>query len=150
MIHRISSSTSTSYVTLLQETRGGPWQEEVTAGCCSLQAAPDPDHAALLGPAKEPVLASCVRSFMSWMAEKAERGTSAFLESLPSLSKEDFHIVMIGLDGAGKTTALYRLKFDHYMNTVPTVGFNCERVKGTVGRSRGLTFLIWDVGGQER
>ena len=87
MIHRISSSTSTSYVTLLQETRGGPWQEEVTAGCCSLQAAPDPDHAALLGPAKEPVLASCVRSFMSWMAEKAERGTSAFLESLPSLSK---------------------------------------------------------------
>ena len=59
----------------------------MTAGCCSLQAAPDPDHAALLGPAKEPVLASCVRSFMSWMAEKAERGTSAFLESLPSLSK---------------------------------------------------------------
>ena len=57
---------------------------------------------------------------------------------------------MIGLDGAGKTTALYRLKFDHYMNTVPTVGFNCERVKGAVGRSRGLTFLIWDVGGQER
>ena len=137
-------------IKLLQETRGGPWQEEVTAGCCSLQAAPDPDHAALLGPAKEPVLASCVRSFMSWMAEKAERGTSALLESLPSLSKEDFHIVMIGLDGAGKTTALYRLKFDHYMNTVPTVGFNCERVKGTVGRSRGLTFLIWDVGGQER
>merc|ERR1711994_761613 len=84
------------------------------------------------------------------MTEKAERGTSALLESLPSLSKEDFHIVMIGLDGAGKTTALYRLKFDHYMNTVPTVGFNCERVKGTVGRSRGLTFLVWDVGGQEK
>ena len=36
------------------------------------------------------------------------------------------------------------------MNTVPTVGFNCERVKGTVGKSRGLTFLIWDVGGQEK
>ena len=87
---------------------------------------------------------------MSWMAEKAEKGTNAFLESLPSLSKEDFHIVMIGLDGAGKTTALYRLKFDQYMNTVPTVGFNCERVKGTVGKSRGLTFLIWDVGGQEK
>ena len=55
---------------------------------------------------------------------------------------------MIGLDGAGKTTALYRLKFDQYMNTVPTVGFNCERVKGSLGRSRGLTFLVWDVGGQ--
>ena len=34
---------------------------------------------------------------MSWCAEKAERGTSAILESLPSLSKEDYHIVMIGL-----------------------------------------------------
>ncbi len=27
-----------------------------------------------------------------------------------------------GLDGAGKTTALYRLKFDQYINTVPTIG----------------------------
>jgi len=33
---------------------------------------------------------------------------------------------------------------------VPTIGFNCERVRGTVGKSRGLTFLIWDVGGQEK
>ena len=87
---------------------------------------------------------------MSWMAEKAEKGTNAFLDSLPSLSKEDFHIVMIGLDGAGKTTTLYRLKFDQYTNTVPTVGFNCERIKGSMGRSKGLTFLIWDVGGQEK
>ena len=33
---------------------------------------------------------------------------------------------------------------------MPTIGFNCERVRGSVGRSRGLTFLIWDVGGQEK
>ncbi|CAG2118602.1 unnamed protein product, partial [Medioppia subpectinata] len=39
------------------------------------------------------------------------------------------HIVMLGLDSAGKTTALYRLKFDQYLNTVPTIGFNCEKVK---------------------
>lgn len=38
------------------------------------------------------------------------------------------HIVMLGLDSAGKTTALYRLKFDQYLNTVPTIGFNCEKV----------------------
>lgn len=87
---------------------------------------------------------------MNWMAEKAERGTSALREAMPSLSKEDYHVVMIGLDGAGKTTALYRMKFDQYVNTVPTIGFNCERVKGTMGRSRGLTFLVWDVGGQEK
>lgn len=35
---------------------------------------------------------------------------------------------MLGLDSAGKTTALYRLKFDQYLNTVPTIGFNCEKV----------------------
>ena len=36
--------------------------------------------------------------------------------------------MMIGLDSAGKTTVLYRLKFDQYVNTVPTIGFNCEKV----------------------
>ena len=139
------------------ETRGAGdmWADEATAGCCSLQPSHGAtDYDSLISghglQSKEPILSNCVKNFMSWMAEKAEKGTNAFLESLPSLSKEDFHIVMIGLDGAGKTTALYRLKFDQYMNTVPTVGFNCERVKGTVGKSRGLTFLIWDVGGQEK
>lgn len=57
---------------------------------------------------------------------------------------------MLGLDSAGKTTALYRFKFDQYLNTVPTIGFNCEKVKGTVGRSKGQNFLVWDVGGQEK
>ncbi|KAK9503205.1 hypothetical protein O3M35_011823 [Rhynocoris fuscipes] len=57
---------------------------------------------------------------------------------------------MLGLDSAGKTTALYRLKFDQYLNTVPTIGFNCEKVKGALGRSKGVSFLVWDVGGQEK
>ncbi|KAJ6635931.1 ADP-ribosylation factor-like protein 4C, partial [Pseudolycoriella hygida] len=60
------------------------------------------------------------------------------------------HIVMLGLDSAGKTTALYRLKFDQYLNTVPTIGFNCEKVRGQVGRAKGAQFLVWDVGGQEK
>ena len=98
------------------ETRAGAdtWQEEPTAGCCSLQQTGQDCDSLLSQSAssKEPLLSNCVKNFMSWMAEKAEKGTSAFLDSLPSLSKEDFHIVMIGLDGAGKTTALYRLKFD--------------------------------------
>ena len=131
----------------------GAWSEDPPTGCCALQRQ-DRDYDSLLVtqecPTKQPVVANCVKNFMSWMAEKAEKGTNAFLDSLPSISKEDFHVVMIGLDGAGKTTALYRLKFDQYMNTVPTVGFNCERVKGTLGKSKGLTFLIWDVGGQEK
>jgi ADP-ribosylation factor-like protein 4 len=60
------------------------------------------------------------------------------------------HIVMLGLDSAGKTTALYRLKFDQYLNTVPTIGFNCEKVKVRSGRIKGHTFLVWDIGGQDK
>ncbi|XP_069968403.1 uncharacterized protein Arl4 isoform X2 [Bactrocera oleae] len=57
---------------------------------------------------------------------------------------------MLGLDSAGKTTALYRLKFDQYLNTVPTIGFNCEKVQGILGKAKGIQFLVWDVGGQEK
>ena len=68
-----------------------------------------------------------------------------------SLSKLDnVHVVMLGLDSAGKSTVLYRLKFDQYVNTVPTVGFNCEKVKGTSGKAKGVSFMIWDVGGQDK
>ncbi|XP_055372494.1 ADP-ribosylation factor-like protein 4A [Condylostylus longicornis] len=71
------------------------------------------------------------------------------LDSLPS-TQGTLHIVMLGLDSAGKTTALYRLKFDQYLNTVPTIGFNCEKIRGTVGKAKGVQFLVWDVGGQEK
>ena len=60
------------------------------------------------------------------------------------------HLVMLGLDSAGKSTVLYRLKFDQYVSTVPTVGFNCEKVKGTSGKAKGVSFVIWDVGGQDK
>lgn len=74
---------------------------------------------------------------------------SSLLDALPS-TQGTLHVVMLGLDSAGKTTALYRLKFDQYLNTVPTIGFNCEKVKGTTGRAKGVSFLVWDVGGQEK
>ncbi|XP_050735211.1 ADP-ribosylation factor-like protein 4C [Eriocheir sinensis] len=73
----------------------------------------------------------------------------SLLDALPSLNAP-LHVVMLGLDSAGKTTALYRLKFDQYLNTVPTIGFNCEKIKGTSGRCKGTSFLVWDVGGQEK
>ncbi|XP_030244146.1 ADP-ribosylation factor-like protein 4C isoform X2 [Drosophila navojoa] len=70
------------------------------------------------------------------------------LDALPT--QGTLHVVMLGLDSAGKTTALYRLKFDQYLNTVPTIGFNCEKVQGTLGKAKGVHFLVWDVGGQEK
>ena len=60
------------------------------------------------------------------------------------------HVVILGLDSAGKSTVLYRMKFDQYMSTVPTVGFNCEKVKGHSGKAKGVSFMIWDIGGQDK
>ncbi|XP_008198970.1 ADP-ribosylation factor-like protein 4A [Tribolium castaneum] len=74
---------------------------------------------------------------------------TSLLDALPS-GQGTLHVVMLGLDSAGKTTALYRLKFDQYLNTVPTIGFNCEKVKGMMGKAKGINFLVWDVGGQEK
>ncbi|XP_075224684.1 ADP ribosylation factor-like 4 isoform X2 [Lycorma delicatula] len=87
-------------------------------------------------------------SYVNGMGANMGKNTS-LLDALPS-TQGTLHVVMLGLDSAGKTTALYRLKFDQYLNTVPTIGFNCEKVKGTTGRAKGISFLVWDVGGQEK
>ena len=59
------------------------------------------------------------------------------LQSLVTLgSSGGYHCVMIGLDGSGKTTILFRLKYGQYTNTVPTIGFNCEKVTN-------CDILIW-------
>ncbi|XP_063308480.1 ADP-ribosylation factor-like protein 4A [Pelobates fuscus] len=60
------------------------------------------------------------------------------------------HIVILGLDCAGKTTVLYRLQFNEFVNTVPTKGFNAEKIKVPLGNSKTVTFHFWDVGGQEK
>ncbi|CAO1335443.1 unnamed protein product [Diamesa hyperborea] len=69
-------------------------------------------------------------------ATMGKNGTN-LLDSLPS-GQGTLHVVMLGLDSAGKTTALYRMKFDQYLNTVPTIGFNCEKVRGDVGGQEKL------------
>eukprot|EP00092_Neocalanus_flemingeri_P005390 GFUD01005809.1.p1 GENE.GFUD01005809.1~~GFUD01005809.1.p1 ORF type:complete len:473 (-),score=101.09 GFUD01005809.1:74-1492(-) len=142
----IKTYKTTSHCPTEMETRNSEPETEESIGCCSIVEPTLSKDVEV----KEPVVSTYMKGFKSWMSSKAEKGTSALLDFLPSFSKEDFHIVMIGLDGAGKTTALYRMKLDQYLHTVPTIGFNCERVAGTVGRSAGLTFLVWDVGGQEK
>lgn len=60
------------------------------------------------------------------------------------------HVVVIGLDSAGKTSLLYRLKLKEFVKTIPTKGFNTEKVRVAVGASRSISFQVWDVGGQEK
>ncbi|VEU22530.1 DEKNAAC103715 [Brettanomyces naardenensis] len=57
----------------------------------------------------------------------------------------EVRVLMLGLDNAGKTTILYKLKMGKAEETVPTVGFNVETI-----RYRNLVMNTWDVGGQER
>ncbi|KAA8579997.1 hypothetical protein FQN60_005532, partial [Etheostoma spectabile] len=52
-------------------------------------------------------------------------------------------ILILGLDGAGKTTILYRLQVGEVVTTIPTIGFNVETVT-----YRNLKFQVWDLGGQ--
>lgn len=38
--------------------------------------------------------------------------------------KKDMRILMVGLDAAGKTTILYKLKLGEIVTTIPTIGNN--------------------------
>uniref|UniRef100_A0A2K5RKA7 ADP ribosylation factor 1 n=1 Tax=Cebus imitator TaxID=2715852 RepID=A0A2K5RKA7_CEBIM len=55
--------------------------------------------------------------------------------------KKEMCILMMGLDAAGKTTILYKLKLREIVTTIPTIGLNVET---------NISFTVWDVGGQDQ
>ncbi|XP_065215843.1 ADP ribosylation factor 4 [Planococcus citri] len=59
--------------------------------------------------------------------------------------KKQMRILMVGLDAAGKTTILYKLKLGEIVTTIPTIGFNVESVD-----YKNISFTVWDVGGQDK
>ncbi|XP_067869273.1 ADP-ribosylation factor 3-like [Heterodontus francisci] len=59
--------------------------------------------------------------------------------------KKEMRILMVGLDAAGKTTILYKLKLGEIVTTIPTIGFNVETVE-----HNNISFTVWDVGGQDK
>merc|ERR1712091_385573 len=61
------------------------------------------------------------------------------------VGKKDCRILMVGLDAAGKTTVLYKLKLGEVVTTIPTIGFNVETVE-----YKNISFTVWDVGGQDK
>ena len=61
------------------------------------------------------------------------------------IGKQEMRILMVGLDAAGKTTILYKLKLGEVVTTIPTIGFNVETVE-----YKNLSFTVWDVGGQDK
>ncbi|ERE81170.1 ADP-ribosylation factor 3-like protein [Cricetulus griseus] len=80
--------------------------------------------------------------------EKAATGImgNIFGNLLKSLiGKKEMRILMVGLDAAGKTTILYKLKLGEIVTTIPTIGFNVETVE-----YKNISFTVWDVGGQDK
>jgi ADP-ribosylation factor protein 1 len=58
---------------------------------------------------------------------------------------QEAKLLMVGLDAAGKTTILYKLKLGEVVSTIPTIGFNVEQVE-----YKNLSMTVWDIGGQDK
>ena len=59
--------------------------------------------------------------------------------------KIEMRVVTLGLDGAGKTSILFKLKQNEFVQTIPTIGFNVETLE-----YKNIKFTVWDVGGQPK
>ena len=57
----------------------------------------------------------------------------------------DVRLLMVGLDAAGKTTILYKMKLGEIVTTIPTIGFNVETVS-----YKNIALTCWDVGGKDK
>merc|ERR1712149_77969 len=56
------------------------------------------------------------------------------------VGSKEMRILMVGLDAAGKTTILYKLKLGEVVTTIPTIGFNVETVE--YQNTQGLIFVV--------
>lgn len=61
----------------------------------------------------------------------------------------EVQVLLLGLDNAGKSTLLYKMKHDASVSTVPTIGFNVEMFEARKNR-KSISVTMWDVGGQAR
>ncbi|KAK3085938.1 hypothetical protein FSP39_011034 [Pinctada imbricata] len=59
--------------------------------------------------------------------------------------KKDVRVLFLGLDAAGKTTALYQLKLGETVTTIPTIGFNVETLEYD-----NVHITVWDVSTRDK
>ncbi|KAF5855214.1 hypothetical protein ETB97_009659 [Aspergillus alliaceus] len=75
--------------------------------------------------------------------------------------RKEMRILMVGLDAAGKTTILYKLKLGEIVTTIPTIGQSPSSTSGSSSTSwlgfnvetveyKNIQFTVWDVGGQDK
>merc|ERR1711907_444120 len=90
-----------------------------------------------------PLLASCFSNCAC--CSLSQNMGNVFGKLFAGFTKRDMRILMVGLDAAGKTTILYKLKLGEVITTIPTIGFNVETVE-----YKNINFTVWDVGGQDK
>ena len=62
------------------------------------------------------------------------------------LGRDECRVIVVGLDGCGKTTIVHRLKHGKLDDSeiIPTIGFNVECVE-----HKKMIFSLWDLGGSQ-
>lgn len=61
----------------------------------------------------------------------------------PCCQKVIWRVPILGLDASGRTSFLYRLKYNEVIRVIPTIGFNVE----CFTNARCNSLAIWDIGG---
>ena len=67
---------------------------------------------------------------------------TSFVNIFHSKQDQDFKLLMIGLDSAGKTTILYKMKLTDFATTAPTIGYNLEEIE-----VKNVKIKVWDLSG---
>ncbi|CAD8125271.1 unnamed protein product [Paramecium sonneborni] len=60
-------------------------------------------------------------------------------------TKHKPQLIMLGLDAAGKTTILYKLKLGEIESLIPIIAFNLEKIQ-----SKQFDIIAWDIGGADK
>lgn len=103
---------------------------------------------------------------------------AAFARLFSIFGSKEMRILMVGLDAAGKTTILYKLKLGEVVTTIPTIG-KCQNDQRKINHYKvdfnytfnvmfslyfffhvgfnvetveykNISFTVWDVGGQDK
>lgn len=87
----------------------------------------------------------------NWLNADRKRSTSSMGSTIswPLLgcTPKPCKVLLTGLDAAGKTSLLYKLKLprEQIITTIPTIGFNVESF-----RVDAVEYTAWDVGGRDK